>query len=368
MGLLKTDIEYIAMFIIMAILFIVGLKPRNKNIVGNVFLAIDLNMSGAMKGIACVFVLMGHWKLLTVSSDMHVAWGISRLVWNFTANIALFWFMFFSGYGLSKKNYDGVAIKYLWWMRVKKIYLPLLIVCVVMVVLQDLLPFKDGTIYKQLETFDMLHHISADNIPTIVLRSLGWADWYVICILYFYSFFYLTLWLSKKYNISQTYILFGFMVLYLAVAIPFCGFQRAHYYRYCWVFFLGHIIAKWESIPNKKIAVFMLTVLAVTLILENGMRITNIILTDSAYAMAIMMLYVVSAINKRYEMQGKAMLFLGSISYFFYLCHIRIGFFLIWYIGVIDVVVWTLVTLVIAYALTIGYKKIHNNNIEKTLN
>lgn len=357
MELLQIDIEYIAIFIVLAISFILGLKQRNNVVENTGFLAVDLNMSNAMKGIACVFVLMGHWKLLAIPAGAHIPWGVSRLVWTFTANIALFWFMFFSGYGLSKKNYDGVAIGGVWCKRVTKIYLPLLMVCVVMVIIQALLPFKENETYG-LETFTMLHNICADNIATILLRSLGWADWYVICILYFYSFFYLSLWLSKKMNISQTYILFVFLLMYLALAIPLCAYNRAHYYRYCWVFFLGHIVAKWNSIPNKKTTLFMLAVLALTLILENGMRTSNIILTDSAYVMAIIMLYVVSAINKRYEMHGKVMLFLGSISYFFYLSHIRIGFFLIWYVGVLDIMVWVFVSVVIAYILNIGYKKI----------
>ena len=48
-------------------------------------------MSQALKGIACVFILMGHWGQRKFDIDM--PWGISKVVWQTTATTALVWFM-----------------------------------------------------------------------------------------------------------------------------------------------------------------------------------------------------------------------------------------------------------------------------------
>lgn len=85
--------------------FLIGLK-RKKEI--NRELVLDKNFSSVLKGIACIFILMGHYE-----STMHypldyypkcLGWFI-RLT---TANVALVWFMFISGYGLtiSKSKID----------------------------------------------------------------------------------------------------------------------------------------------------------------------------------------------------------------------------------------------------------------------
>ena len=48
---------------------------------------------------------------------------ITRIVGMSSANVALFLFMFFSGYGMSLKEYEGHDIKQEWFARVKKLYL-----------------------------------------------------------------------------------------------------------------------------------------------------------------------------------------------------------------------------------------------------
>lgn len=316
---------------------------------GGGILSIDLNMSNAMKGVACVMILMGHWGTLTFFSD--IPWGISKFVWLFFCNIALFWFMFFSGYGLSIKKYmNNYSIISLWLKRIKKIYLPLLVTCILMTLIYALLPANDSLIYSP-QLFNEIHHFSSSNMPSIILQMIGWSDWYVICILYFYTFFYMSLWIGRTLNVCNTYILFGFMSAYLIFAISFYGYENAHYYRYCWVFFLGHIVAKWDNLTSKINAILCCCVLAITLFLENGMRLQNIIIIDIAYFMAFILLIIISIVNRRYEMRGSAILFMGSISYFFYLCHVRIGYFLISYANITDVIIWGVVTIFVASLL-----------------
>ena len=95
------DIEYLILFVLIALFFLIGLKKRDKTIVG-CFTGIDLTMSAAIKGIACILILMGHFASRMI--DMGQATIPTRLVYLTTANIALALFMYFSGYGLSLKK------------------------------------------------------------------------------------------------------------------------------------------------------------------------------------------------------------------------------------------------------------------------
>lgn len=68
------DIEYLVIFAILGVLFFKGLKPN----MGGRFrpFVIDKAMSQALKGIACVFILMGHWGQRKF--DMDMPWGLLK--------------------------------------------------------------------------------------------------------------------------------------------------------------------------------------------------------------------------------------------------------------------------------------------------
>ena len=104
MQLTSYDIEYLIIYISLTALFLSSLKKKTveRGISGGNSFSVDLTMSNAMKGIACVMILMAHWGQRRF--DPNLPWGISKIVWEFSANIALCWFMFFSGYGLSLKK------------------------------------------------------------------------------------------------------------------------------------------------------------------------------------------------------------------------------------------------------------------------
>ena len=104
------DIELVLLLVVMAILFLVGLRKREKPVAGK-FTGIDLPMSQALKGIACVLILMGHYAARLITMDESTT--ISMMVYRTTANVALALFMYFSGYGLSvKKQSGGVFCRY----------------------------------------------------------------------------------------------------------------------------------------------------------------------------------------------------------------------------------------------------------------
>lgn len=352
-----TDAEYIVLIVSLLALFVVGLKPKAKSAVNNVgkckfSLSVDLNMSMAMKGLACVFVLMGHYATLELPTEL--PWGVSKIVKLFSANIALFWFMFFSGYGLSLKSNkyrSSSEIVRTWGKRIKKIYFPLLITCCATTLIYFLFPFKEGIS----DGFALVHHLNKDTIFPVLKSTLGIWDWYVLCIFYFYTFFYISAFVEKQFKIKQTYILWGLLVIYLIIAIPAYGLSMAHYYRYCWAFFCGHIVARWGSIQNRMLAVAGCCILAVSLFFEDSLF--SSVRFFVAYSAAMVIIYNVALINNKYEMKGKVILFLGAVSYFFYLAHVRIGYFITAYFNFSDLVVWTIISFVVATVLTLLYNR-----------
>ena len=106
-----TDIEFIVSLILLALLFITGLRKKEV-VTPPKYSGIDFSMSVVLKGIACILILMGHFvnRRIGVVDITH----FSRIVYWTTANVALFLFMYFSGYGLSIKKpncvYGGAFI------------------------------------------------------------------------------------------------------------------------------------------------------------------------------------------------------------------------------------------------------------------
>jgi len=289
---------------------------------------------------------------------MDMPFGVSKAVWLFSANIALVWFMFFSGYGLSLKmmKSDENLLR-VWLKRLKKVYLPLLFVGIVCTIGYLLLPSPDTleeTTQMQVSTYIYyLHHLSWVGFSKLWPHVLGWKNWYVICIIFFYSFFYLSALLERKTRQSQTLWLFLLLVAYYVFAYFYFGKAEAHFYRYCWAFFLGHVVARWETYQNKQWPLLMAAVLTLTILPEG-------VVYYISYLIAILVLYFVSKLNLVYEAEGKAILFLGGISYFVYLIHGKLGFALMVYAGLDSIIAWALISTVLSW-LTYKFYKLFAN-------
>lgn len=219
--LTQYDIEYLVLFAVLAILFFIGLRPKEQP---RAFqpLVIDKDMSQAIKGIACVLILMGHWGQRRFSVDMPM--GVSKMVWLTTANIALVWFMFFSGYGLSLKKLQQSEMVSQWWKRCKKIYLPLLITVVVAFAMYAFLPesfsIEEAKRLWKPEDIHFLHHLQWTDTWTL-LSSLFWNyDWYVRCILIFYTIYYVSNYVSKRFCVDLTALMGGGIFALLHRGVP----------------------------------------------------------------------------------------------------------------------------------------------------
>ena len=74
------------------------------------------------------------------------------------------------------------------------------------------------------------------------------------------------------------------------------------------------------------------------------------------YWLGIYGLLIVSVLNRYFEVKkGSAILFLGSISYFYYLCHVRLGYQLMTYMGINDLLFWAAFTTLLAWLLKKAY-------------
>ena len=59
---------------------------------------------------------------------------------------------------------------------------------------------------------------------------LGWGDWYVACILMFYTIFYFAVYISCKYKLNTTILLAIFFCIYYIWAYFYYGPLEGHYY------------------------------------------------------------------------------------------------------------------------------------------
>lgn len=352
------DVEYFITFLLLACCLIGGGKRREHKLEAKSlsFLAVDKTSSDIMKAIACIFVLMGHWATNLQNSGIELGF-LASVSWYTTANIALCWFMFFSGYGLSLKGNSGFAIGHDWWKRLKKIYIPLLVVCLCAVIICAFLPDLglETTWAGFNKNVHMLHSFESDYAKPLIMSAFGLFDWYVSCILIFYTIFYLTLYLSKRFNINHTILLGVGMLIYNVIAFYAFGWDQAHYFRFPWIFMLGHLVAVYKR-NSTIINILTMCAFLPTILIHDKVMI-------ACFILAVVGILVFAAISRRYYLGSKPLLFLGSISYFFYLSHIRIGYTFLAYTGVRSMLLWILITILLSWILMILCNLIFNNKL-----
>ena len=345
------EFEFLILLLVFPLCFYYGRnKTSNKN--GGV----DLATSNAIKGMACVFILMGHYETILYNITGNKPVGFSNLIWHTTANIALVLFMYFSGYGLSLKREHENLLPIL-LKRLGKVYIPLMYMSVITIIVYTLMP-ENGSLedLTKICASDLwyVHHINKDVLYEVLLpRLFGWPDWYVFCIMIFYLLFYLSLMISHKVMIPQTYFLWIFMCLYFIIAYVYLGPQEAHWYHFCWVFFGGHLHALWGELATlqRKTYSILFVLLTSTILIESKWMILS-------YLIGILTIAAFTHICNKYTVNSKLLAFLGSISYFFYLSHIRIGYQLMTYMNINSVILWVLLTCFISWMLKIMYKKL----------
>ena len=331
--------EHIFIVSVLAIMFILGLKKSTETPAGESFV-LDKSFSGALKGIAVILILMTHYEQMFANETSGL---VRTLVARIPANAALVWFMFISGFGCTKtigtkKGFFTPCVT-----RCMKVLGPMFFCFIVSVLLYVILPYRfnlEETQALHLPKEIYLFNNHALDIP-FVLKGIFRAYWYVWCILMYYVIFYASSYLTNRFKTSKTNILLLLMVIYYIAAFNIAGESYAHYYRLTWAFFLGHVFASMHDMPKWKIAFYIMMCALPSILFEA--RYMNF-----SFVLAVITLLIVSFLNKRYVFKSKPMLYLGTISFFFYLIHRRIAWVICCYLDFSNVILWVLVSLFVS--------------------
>lgn len=131
------------------------------------------------------------------------------------------------------------------------------------------------------------------------------------------------------------------LMLYYIVAFNILGPTVVHYYRLTWVFLFGHLAPFYFASGGIGLGVGSYYFESLFMILS--------------FVSAILMLLWASSLNKKYDYKGKSLLFLGGVSYFFYLSHRRIGWVICCDVGSYDMIIWVIITLLVSTILYLLY-------------
>lgn len=331
--------EHIFIFVALVVLFILGMKKNQSSENCEPFV-LDKNFSGALKGIAVVLILMTHYEQMFSDESTCM---LRRFVARIPANVALVWFMFISGFGCTKSAPNKIGYLLPGVSRCLKVFLPMLFCFGVSILLYLILPHR-----FDFEEFGALHlpkeiYLFQNQMTDIgfVLKGMFRSYWYVWCILMYYVLFYVSSFLANRFNVSMTNILLVLMVLYYIAAFNIAGESYAHYYRLTWAFFLGHVFALLSKISPRGVAVYIVICAIPSAIFEA--RYMNF-----SFILSVLTLLFVSFLNKRFVFKSKALLFLGTVSFFFYLIHRRIAWVICCYLDFYGVVPWILISLLVS--------------------
>lgn len=199
---MNSELEHILVILLLGILFFLSLKRKESSPLSRKYL-LERDYSTALKGIACVFILIGHYETINHDASLSLNYPIGRFVQSTSANIGLVWFMFISGYGLSVSK-KTASWKSQCLNRLIKIFLPMLFVFLVTLVACLLIPTDIITITKVQDSLygsiDDIKNLplAVSSLWSLIITSIKWY-WYVWCIAIYYLIFYLSSYLESRF-------------------------------------------------------------------------------------------------------------------------------------------------------------------------
>ena len=212
--------------------------------------------------------------------------------------------------------------------------------------------YGNDDVLKLPKAIYFLHNFQTEYLAYLISYLTGWKDWYVLCIIIFYSLFYLSLSITRYHPENQTWFLWFLLLGYFVFAYYFWGPPQAHWYRYCWAFFGGHVHAKMvQSERINKWDALMFTALFLTIFIESFYM-------QISYILAIAIILISANLNRRFSMHSRLLAILGSISYFFYLSHVRIVFAVFTTYNLYSVLLWVIAAIIISHILKKMYESV----------
>ena len=137
----------------------------------------------------------------------------------------------------------------------------------------------------------MLHSFEFSHIRPLIMSTFGLFNWYVSYILIFYTIFYLSLYLTKKFSANHTILLGLGMLTYNVIAYYVFGFEQAHYFRFPWIFMLGHLVAVYRRNP-KLVNILTICVYIPTILIHDKVMIT-------CFIFAVIGIFLFAAVSRR---------------------------------------------------------------------
>jgi membrane-bound acyltransferase YfiQ involved in biofilm formation len=289
----------IYLFLIFILLFNVKLKA-----LGDEF--ISRNETNSLKGISIIIICLYHYL---VNLDKP---GLLFILAN-VGYLGVVIFMFLSGYGIAKSYKTKGFYKFI-SKRIEKVYLPFLAVNIFTIVLYFLFA------KERFSVIDLIKYIIGIKLIDDVL-------WYVIAILIFYFIFYVT---YKYFSLkTATILLLAFSIVYPIICFLFGIGMR--WYTTSFSFFIGVSIALYKEIYDnlfqKKYYLFLSIFSFLFLVLTFGSYYFNSIGCLKiwlCYFSNIAFNFIIILLLYRIRFGNAILLFLGVISYWMYLVHMKI--------------------------------------------
>lgn len=294
---------------------------------------ISKNETNALKGIAIIIVVLGHFARFSGSSiplASHVSYYGAAL------------FAFLSGYGTLISYIDhGEKINSLWFVnKLIRVYIPFVIVNVVSL---PLYKANDKSI-----------------IEKILLGSNDFIMWYPKFIMLFYFIFGVVVILHSKIRVKILLMAFTGIICYIVLAILKMDSQ---YYTSIFALLAGMWLALEEKVFKKLnqticlISISIITIVTALASLNTSGWIKYIFVSLSGMSCSILFLLTIINVRKFTKVCTSFSL-LGLYSYFCYLTHMKVFYMIDKYMVILSVpafVTFVLGTIIVAYITTTLY-------------
>lgn len=331
----------VIMVTILAVIILPGINKKACRTEGNI---ISIDESTGIKGIMCVSIFLHHFS----------GWIVPQtpIIYFFShcGSFMVSVFFFLSGYGLKKSTNNKILNKSFLIKRLIKIFIPYWICEIIYICFNKFLSVGDDIDLNFKNIF----------LSVLTLREVVYFSWYVTATIFLYLVFFFT---SKTKKLDHTLCVF----IVLALAFAFVPDLWTTFFA----FPLGMLISQKENIfvklNNKKYFLVLASAILLTAIAivpkYIGQSLNNQILMNlSDAASGSFFAFVVFLIVTKVKIGNKVLLFLGKISYEFYLLHGLMIFFINKFVGIEKPVVFCLISLasiiVLSTIVNIVQKKI----------
>lgn len=277
---------------------------------------ISVDESICIKGIMCVTIFLHHFS----------GWIVPQtpIIYFFShcGSFMVSVFFFLSGYGLKKSTTNKTLNKSFLYKRLVKLFIPYW-VCEIIYICFD----KFSSV-----GFDMELSFKKILLSIFTLQEVVMFSWYVTATIFLYVVFYFT---SKIKKIDHTLC----VLIILVLAFAFVPDLWTTFFA----FPLGMFIAQKEKLfvklNNKKYILILTSTILITAIIiipkYIGQSLGNqIIMNLSDAASGSLFAFIIFLIITKVKIGNKILVFLGKISYEFYMLHGLMIFFVNKFVGI----------------------------------